>query len=149
MRNVVIDVLEKKSCDQRSDVENERHKCDVCDVLVAFGFHELVQPQRNVDRSDHQKQSGEGVQQRDLVQLWILQDTRHFHFFRFYRRLQLCRRLLRSLWLVIAQREGNLENNRRNDSRDGEKDRDVLRTDDQLAPPLVTFSNALTLNLKK
>lgn len=83
MRNVAIDVLEKKSGDQRSDVENERHKCDVRDVLIAFGFHELVEPQWNVDCGDHQEQPRECVQQRDLVKFGILQDTRHFHFFWF------------------------------------------------------------------
>lgn len=74
MRKVAIDVLEKKSGNQRSDVENERHKCDVRYVLIAFGFHELVQPQRNVDRCYHQEQSRERVKQRDLVKFGILQD---------------------------------------------------------------------------
>lgn len=127
MRNILINVFQEKSGNERWDEEDKRDKRDIIDVKIGLRLHEFVEPDGNVNYANDEEQTWKRVQQRDLVELGILQNFQDFNIRRFVRRLDsTCRQLSLTLFAVFAVRQRDLEENRRQNASHRQKQCNVL-----------------------
>lgn len=78
VRNLLINVFEEKSSDERCYEEDERNERNIFDALIVLRLHEIVEPDGNVDCANDEKETRKRVQKSDFVKLDILEHSKDF-----------------------------------------------------------------------